>query len=178
MNFFHLKERKIAVLEEGDEYALPNPSIIYRFFGYYDDKGITLLIKWIYLLENYPELIRNIEHLISTSPETINVQTNKGQTALHWASITGKKVIVELLLEHNADLNLQNNNGSTALHLASRSGKKEIVKLLLEHNIEVNLQNKNGSTVLHWASRSGKKEIVELLLEYSANPNLQDDDRT
>ncbi len=122
-------------------------------------------------------MIRNIKQLISTSPETINVQTDIGDTSLHWASTydtydnTG---IVELLLEHNADPNLQNKNGYTALHMAYWKGNTEIVELLLEHNVDPNLQNKYRNTALHRASLHCKKKIVELLLEHCADPNLQD----
>ncbi len=153
----------------------PDPTIKYKLLvsGNVDDKGITLLIKWIYLLKNHPELIRDIKQLISTSPETINIQTNRGCTALQWASQYDIKEIVELLLEHNADPNLQNKFGDTALHAASYHGT-EIVELLLKHNADPNLQNYYyGETALHDASFYSNTGVVELLLEYDAEPNLQ-----
>ncbi len=179
-------------IEEGHIYAPLDPNIIYRLFGYDDDKGITLLIKWIYLIKKHPELIRNIKQLMSTSPETINVQTDKGYTALHIASRSGNKEIVELLLEHDmssiasdqthkccADPNLLTKKGYTALYWASRRcypsrrSHMEILKLLLEHGVDPNLQDNDGETSLHWASRCSRKERVNLLLEHDADPNLQ-----
>ena len=166
-------------LEEGDIYAPPDPNIKYRLYANrdYNDKGITLLIKRIYLIKDYSKVIGNIKQLISSSPETINVQTDKGFTALQMASECGIKKIVELLLEHNTDPHLQNKYGYTALQLASIYGKKEIVKLLLEHDVNPNLQSKDGAddgeSALYLASSIGEKEIVELLLKHGANPNLQ-----
>ncbi len=93
-----------------------------------------------------------------------NLQNKDGITALHLASLAGKKYIVERLLKHNGDPNLQTKNGETSLHWVSIIDKKEIVELLLEHNADPNLQNYNGNTALHLASQSNT-EIIKLLQE-------------
>ena len=50
----------------------------------------------------------------------------------------GHKDVVELLLEHNADVNASDRMGCTALIDAARSGYKETVELLFQFNSNVN----------------------------------------
>jgi hypothetical protein len=59
-----------------------------------------------------------------------------GWTPLHSASREGHVDIVELLIQHGADVNKQTNNQETPLHLASASGKLEILQLLVERGAD------------------------------------------
>ncbi|XP_033125973.1 KN motif and ankyrin repeat domain-containing protein 1-like [Anneissia japonica] len=62
----------------------------------------------------------------------VNVKASQaGQTALMLAVSHGRREMVELLLEANADLNLKDEDGSTALMCASEHGHLDIVKMLL-----------------------------------------------
>ena len=59
--------------------------------------------------------------------------------------------MVELLLQHGADLNIPNNKGKTPLHEAIEENDKfdnyPIVKLLLERGAKPNNKDDNGNIV-------------------------------
>ena len=92
--------------------------------------------------------------------------------------------IVNLLLEHGADVNLTNNRGRTALMLAARNSNKdsnvETVKLLLEYGANVNVVNNDRMTALMlaacYSNEDSNIETVKLLLEHRANVNLVDNE--
>jgi len=52
-----------------------------------------------------------------------------GDTPLHVAASHGHLEIINLLLEHNADVTLKNNNGITAQELASNVSIKNALQL-------------------------------------------------
>ena len=118
------------------------------------------------------------------------VRNEKGQTALHRASQRGLSDIVQLILDHDADVHALDGDGSSPLHLAifegspesSRGGIYELIlkaslepmQLLLKHGVNINLQNHVGQTALHKASQRGHLDTVRLLLDHGADSNLQD----
>ncbi len=109
--------------------------------------------------------------------ENINIQDNRKNTALIWASYHKYIDIVKLLLENpektKININIQDNYGKTALIYASYYGYTEIVKLLLRlKEIDINIQNNYKNTALINASIKGHTKIVKLLLESSNKTNL------
>jgi ankyrin repeat protein len=86
--------------------------------------------------------------------------------------------IVQVLIQHGAEVTTQNNAGSTPLHLASSKGSDTTVNLLLRHGADVNAQDVRLSTPLHLAasSRSALEGgVVHLLLSSGANVDAHDD---
>ena len=63
--------------------------------------------------------------------------------------------ILELLLQHGAEVNLQSSNSYTALMGAAFGGHEQVVELLIRHGAEINLQNSGGSTAMNAANTSG-----------------------
>lgn len=84
---------------------------------------------------------------------------DRPRTALMWASIAGRKDILELLLARDTD-------EYAALMYASTNGRTEIVEFLLARVTDecVMRVNNIGCTVLMYASIRRHTEIVELLL--------------
>ncbi|KAL9115307.1 MAG: hypothetical protein Q9187_007316, partial [Circinaria calcarea] len=102
-----------------------------------------------------------------------NAHGGEHTSALITASYSGKKEIVQLLLDNGADINAQRGHRGSALIEASRSGKKEIVQLLLDNGADINAQGGHRGSALIEASRSRQKEIVQLLLDKGADINAQ-----
>jgi hypothetical protein len=103
----------------------------------------------------------------------VNLQDNKGFTALMVAVHYGRLEIVEKLIEVGANRNLQIIEGYTALMLAVQNGRLDIVEKLLEKAADPDLQNNEGITALMIAVELGRLEIVEKLLEKGADPDLE-----
>jgi ankyrin repeat protein len=123
-----------------------------------------------YILEdNIKELQRCLKsrngkkYLHSTSPE--------GQTGLHIAVQENKMLIVELLINHGANVNAKANRDATPLHSAAR---RDIATLLIEKGADVNAKSSNNITPLIGAARSANKEMALLLIEKGADLNAQD----
>ena len=84
--------------------------------------------------------------------------------------------MVQVLLEHGADVASRDDTRSTPLHLASSDDfdLPEIVRLLIEHGADVTSRDGNHSTPLHLASLNGASKIGRLLIEHGADANAQD----
>ena len=94
-------------------------------------------------------------------------------TPLQIASRDGSKELVELLLEHGAEVNAPPGKefGATALQLAAMKGFLGIVHLLLEYEADVNAPpaEVDGRTALEGAAEYGRIDTVQLLLNAGAN---------
>lgn len=88
--------------------------------------------------------------------------------------------MVNLLLEHKADVNLADGNGDTPLYFAITADAKgeltvkvPLVEALLKRGASVEAQNSEGNTPLVVAIGRGMKDVVDLLLKYKADPNAK-----
>jgi len=57
--------------------------------------------------------------------------------ALQAASRGGHREVVEILLEHGANINAEGGRHGNALYIASEGGHSEVVRVLLEHGTNV-----------------------------------------
>lgn len=67
----------------------------------------------------------------------LDVQTNYGETVLHYACRNNMKELVRLLLQAGADASLKNNNGVTALRIAEIHKYDEIIQLIKDYDIPI-----------------------------------------
>lgn len=133
---------------------------------------------------------------LAADPNAVTLRKD-GATALHFAAIENRREIVDLLLEHGADLNaIDEEFGSTPagwanerghagmtrylhergtgidLNRASAFGLIDLVReLLIEDGSDINSSGGYGMPI-HQAALWGHPEIVELLLENGADPGL------
>ncbi|XP_019617078.1 PREDICTED: uncharacterized protein LOC109464512 [Branchiostoma belcheri] len=101
--------------------------------------------------------------------------TRNGRTALHLVSLIGKTGVVELLIQHDANLEARDKVGRTALHVASSNGQTGVVKLLIQHRADVQASDEYGRTALHMASSNGQTGVVELLIQHDADLEARDE---
>jgi ankyrin repeat protein len=125
-----------------------------------------------------------------------------GRTALHCASVAGRPLAVQTLLETSA-ANAAAKGGNPAalvhtcdvaglnpLHVAARNGHIDVVVHLLSADFEsrkdagensastiaaIHSRSKSGSTPLHEAARAGHADIVSLLLRAGAESTSKDE---
>ena len=121
----------------------------------------------------YPDICRI---LLERNAE-VDPQNNDGDTPFLRFWKNGRNPdILQLFLNHNADLRVCEGNGYTPLHFAARNGLLELAQTLLNRNVEVNSQNSHKSTPLLLASELGHPDVVQLLLDHNADLYLCDSD--
>jgi len=117
----------------------------------------------------------------------------RGQTPLMWAVDVAFPALVELLLEHGADVSrraeandwraqvtsepraqYRPTGGLTALLYAARSGCTRCVDAILDAGADVNRPNPDGVTPLMIAIDNFAFDTARVLLERGANPHLWD----
>ncbi|MCF7957956.1 MAG: ankyrin repeat domain-containing protein [Phycisphaerae bacterium] len=60
----------------------------------------------------------------------------------------GSYRLVELLLDHHANVNQVSDSGNTALHYAMEKGQAAVAKLLIDNGADVGICNQAGKTPL------------------------------
>jgi ankyrin repeat protein len=94
--------------------------------------------------------------------------------------------ILNLLLEHGADVNTIAENGWTALHMAASQGRTRAVKMLIDKGADLDCRTgkpkgwysdgrPTGQTPLLLALRSGYLHVAQLLIDRGADVNGADE---
>lgn len=105
----------------------------------------------------------------------VNVRDDRGRQPLFTASLLGTKEIVELLVNHGAEINpSEKDSPNIPLHAALRRGHYEIAKYLISKGADVLVVSQSGYTALHAACESGNPQIVELAISPNSNLNAKD----
>ena len=105
-------------------------------------------------------------HYVCNNPE---VTDNTG------SSTRRAEEIIELLLEHGADINIEDSVGKTPLHYAASTNMDRLapfVQFILDNGADIDAQDISLETPLHEAV-NGSTAIIELLLSSGANPNIK-----
>lgn len=169
--------------------ALPKPNVIKLIdilvdaganVNARDKNGLTPLIISFNLQSIYKKDI--IKQLIFHKVD-LNLQTNEGWTALHFAVDSSFDYddinLVKLLLENGADPNIKTKNNVTVfekLFTNSSTPHLEVIfQLLLDYHANPNDAFSDGSTCLHKVCRLAKgRNLVKLLLKSGVNFTIMD----
>lgn len=98
----------------------------------------------------------------------------RGETPLHFASSGGYEMIVQMLLDKDANANAADTIGRRPLHVAVEHGQEIITKILLQNNAQVNALAHGSTTALHVASSLNEMNCASTLLLFNANMNIVD----
>ena len=115
--------------------------------------------------------IESVRNLIQAGVD-LNVQNNKGMTALIIACEAGCVELTEELIKAGANLNIRSLPSNTALMHALTENKTDCVMKLVKAGAKLNIQGSNGETALIKALRHNRKDSFEGLLESGADPNI------
>ncbi|GMI07927.1 hypothetical protein TrLO_g11614 [Triparma laevis f. longispina] len=101
----------------------------------------------------------------------VNHEDFNKEAPIHVASRCGNFPVLELLVEHGANMYLVDKNGRTCLHCACMGGHKQCLSYLLDAGGDAILEERDhaGRTCLHLAINGNKIECVRLLLETAAD---------
>uniref|UniRef100_A0A8C4GPZ1 Poly [ADP-ribose] polymerase n=1 Tax=Dicentrarchus labrax TaxID=13489 RepID=A0A8C4GPZ1_DICLA len=100
------------------------------------------------------------------------VRAKQKSTPLHLAAGYNRVRIVQLLLQHGADVHAKDKGGLVPLHNACSYGHYEVTELLLKHGACVNAMDLWQFTPLHEAASKNRVEVCSLLLSHGADPTL------
>nr|CAD7407561.1 unnamed protein product [Timema cristinae]CAD7425059.1 unnamed protein product [Timema monikensis] len=89
-------------------------------------------------------------------------------TLLHIAVDYNQISVVNLLLEHRADVNVTDSNGDSVLFWAAKNGNLEMVELLVHQGADVNALDIQGCSILHYCASNGNLPLVQFLIEHGA----------
>lgn len=101
-----------------------------------------------------------------------SLEDESGYTLLHYAVTNAKLNLVQLLIEHGADVNLKNSRYLGPLDYAFFSRTKDtydVYKLLLEKGADCKAADDSGITPLHRALRSQPLKTIKLLVDHGAD---------
>lgn len=89
-----------------------------------------------------------VKYLLEQPEIQVNHMNKMNCSSLHYAC-KGFPQIVDLLIEHNAQLNVKNKYGETPLHRAVASRKLGIVNRLIEEKANIDTQNRYVDPLFH-----------------------------
>jgi ankyrin repeat protein len=131
--------------------------------------------------------------LISKGANAKAKESQRGQTALMWASANSQGPMTRLLVEVGSELDARtakdlltplvsgepraqprSPGGMTALMFASREGCLDCVAAMVEKGASVNLPDPEGVTPLIWAIWNTRFDVAKYLIEHGAEVNRWD----
>ena len=86
-----------------------------------------------------------------------------GETIGYYETIERSHEIINLLLQHGADINLKSDNGSTVLITAVRSGPIETVVHLIESGANIHSSDNQGKLPMDHAKERNNGFIINYL---------------
>ena len=116
-------------------------------------------------------------------PNLCEETVSKYSLSLHVAAADNNVELVNLLLNHGANVNIVDASGNTALHHVISNFRQNSVFLhgtvstLLQAGANVNISNGNGETSLYLAVEKALVVFVEDMLSYGGNPNVAQSDK-
>ncbi|XP_046567997.1 ankyrin repeat and KH domain-containing protein mask-like [Haliotis rubra] len=115
------------------------------------------------------------KYILSQNTVDINSRRNDNRTPVMIAGRWGHRDVVELLVDHRANLSLRDVHGYNILHLGSHGEHVEVLKYVLSQDTEdINSRANDNKTPVMVAGRRGHKDVVELLVKKGANLTLRD----
>jgi hypothetical protein len=86
-----------------------------------------------------------------------------GAPAIVLAALAGDAAMIQLLLDHGADIDGFGYTGMTALHVTAVQGCAEVARLLLAYGADPLKRDAAGATPAGWAWKCGHDEVLQLL---------------
>jgi len=117
--------------------------------------------------------LERIQAIIDDDRALAELKDDLGENLFHKAVSSGRKDIVDFLLERGFSVYEKNSSDRTPLHEASAKGYREMAEALISHGADITAKDLKGDTPLHLATRNGHKDVVKLLISARASVNIQ-----
>lgn len=96
--------------------------------------------------------------------EYINLQTDDGFTAIHFASYRGNTELVQFLESFGGNLYQTNAHGMNIMHIGAQGNQPVSIIFAAERGIKITTLDNKAGTPLHWAAFYGCEQSVIYLL--------------
>ncbi|GIY59474.1 ANK_REP_REGION domain-containing protein [Caerostris extrusa] len=124
------------------------------------------------VIQHCDEKLRLVTKLLSMGAQP-NVYNGNKNTSLHLAIIyNNDERVVQMLIQHGADVHLQDVFNNTPVHLAVRLGKLKMLRLLIKAGAELDSRNLLLETPLMAAVRHSNVAAVKQLLSFGASTSV------
>lgn len=128
--------------------------------------------------------LERTKQILSLGIDPNTAENATSATPLFTAISNNNPQMVQLLLDHGADVNQVNEKGSYPMHEAASGNAfagdtkyraNEMIQTLIEHGADVNQKNAKGQTPLMLACKAGRTETLIFLLNKNAKSSIQDE---
>ena len=119
-----------------------------------------------------------VQRLLDANPALVNSRNDNNSTPLHVTSTVGKVDVMDVLLDHGADVNAQGGPyGRTALHNVAALGNVGCIHALMKRGADVNSRDvERGVMALHLAATFKHNDCMKVLInDYGASVNATED---
>ncbi|CAO2648680.1 Nn.00g079470.m01.CDS01 [Neocucurbitaria sp. VM-36] len=99
-----------------------------------------------------------------------------GGTPILAASDLGLEDILNILIEHGADVQTHNTEGETAIFEAAEGGHSSLIAILIGRGVDPSKSGNHGKTPLHAACWGGHTDAVATILGAASNIAVSEDD--
>eukprot|EP00026_Physarum_polycephalum_P009752 Phypoly_transcript_09886.p1 GENE.Phypoly_transcript_09886~~Phypoly_transcript_09886.p1 ORF type:complete len:426 (+),score=64.94 Phypoly_transcript_09886:72-1280(+) len=168
-----------AALQRGDKYEFRKEVVNFSIdshwqvrVGSYEFDVWWTLVDWL-LHERVSKKDTDmgvVQELLKLGAD-VNKPTKQNGSPLHRAAAVGNAQLVELLVQHGAEINLERpHDQRTPLH---ESANREVVEALLKLGADIEQVDGGGLTPLAFTARTGRKAQMLALLENGAKVNTE-----
>ena len=142
-----------------------------------DDQGNTPFHYLVQLefYDGWTDLVRRFLKIDGS----LTVTNNNGQTVLHLATSGRNPEVLEILLQHGAEIDAKDEAGNTPLHIACRglehthsSHTTIMVETLVRYGANINAKNDSQHTPIQLANMRGDQTLIQLLLKNGAKSQI------
>lgn len=159
---------------------VPDLNIKYNYTPFLKSKGFTLLMKWVLMTKEHPELHDKIKSYVNENKQELDKQNEKGWTALMLACYNKQTMstieTVKILIDAGCNLNLQNQLGETALMLIVTKSfdddDKDCATILINAGCDLDIKDNSNNTVLIECCHRRHEHIVKMLLDAGCDIHL------
>ncbi|SPO04651.1 uncharacterized protein DNG_07336 [Cephalotrichum gorgonifer] len=118
----------------------------------------------LHVVANF-ESFDNLKLLLQLDDIQIDVTDVDGDTALLLAAYKGNKSIIELLVNHGANIDFQYNSGLTVSHVAALVHQFDVVEFLLKFGARWDIRDSNGLTLFDHMVVVGQIRLCKQILD-------------